>query len=79
MANVGRPLDIDDFVDIAADTGLALSASTSYTLQNKSDFRLWLMEYAGGGTPLKNSAATVQDRIFVEGSGQRCCQLCNRE
>ena len=67
MANIGRGFDADDFVDISTDTDLALTAGTNYTLQNKSDFRLWLMEFGGSETPTKNSATTVQNRLFVEG------------
>lgn len=67
MANIGRDLDSDDFVDISTDATLDMSSGTNYTLQNKSNYHLWLMEYEGSGTPSKNSAATIRNRIFVRG------------
>ena len=66
MANVGIDLGKSDFVDIAADAGLALAAGTAYSLQNKSDFRLWLLDYEGAGVPTRDSATTIRRRVFVE-------------
>ena len=64
----GRGIDIgpDDFVNLSANADLDLDAGTKYTIRNKSDYRLWLLEHQGAGVPQKDSAETLRQRDFVE-------------
>ena len=68
MASAGIELQ-NALVEISANTELAMTAGVKYTLQNKSDYRLWLLEHEGGGVPRIDSASTIRRRIFVEGWG----------
>ena len=65
MASRGIDIGVD-LVNLATDADLDLSEATNYSLQNKSDYRLWLYEYDGAGTPVKGSSVTRKARSFVE-------------
>ena len=66
MASRGTPVT-DELKELSALASLALEADTDYTLQNKSDHRLFILLHDGAGVPAADSAATIERRHVIEG------------